>query len=426
MVSWGVSFEGYTHVPLKRKDSGHVVPDATVEELDERHRQSLRNQVEAGQALESLGYEFVIHSEHHSSLAGPVSPNPVLTHAAIARETESIRLLQMANILPWHEPVRLTEQLNMLDVLSDGRLEVGVGQGMSDPAGPSLGQHWSGSRSMSSEAKHRCSFEENYEILRAAWDSDFVSHRGENHSIPPAYAEHDGREHEYRYLDDAVCEHDPEAYLSVEGDTVTQNSLPILPGPEQSPHPQVWTPAGSPSSARWAAKRGVNICTHLSDIEAVQVLADEYYQTARANDWPDRRQEYDGVPFDRGWDEDRRRGIGVLVPLLHTDIVDVDTMRRWKLAYERMLANREDLAVDDEADTADVDVDGFLDSGLTPIYGDTATLIDGLNEVLRGCEFEDALFIAGVNNIGLTHDEHLAQLESIARDIRPHVGPEAR
>lgn len=423
MVTFGVSFEGFTHVPLKRLRNGRVIPDASVEELQDRHRRNLRKQVEAGTVVDDLGYEYILHSEHHATVSGPVSPNPVLTQMAIARETEDVRLLQMANILPWHEPVRLVEQLGMLDVLSDGRIDVGIGRGMYDSAGTTLGQYWSGSRSAVGEAKQYRSFEEKYDILHRAWNGDFLRHDGQFHTVPPEYTEPDGLEEEYLYLADDACEYDPEAFLSVSGDTVRQTSLPVLPQPQQSPHPQLWKPAGSPDSAAWAAERGMNVCLHLSDVPTVIELVDAYYNAAEAAGWPDRRPEYDGEPFERAWDEHRNRGVGVVVPLMNTGIADDGTVRRWKLAYERSLVANEgfDLAESTDPSPVEVDVDEFLESGLTPIHGDAAELTRQLNEVLEECGFENMFVVAGVKNVGLTHEEHVEQLASIATDVRPYL-----
>jgi alkanesulfonate monooxygenase SsuD/methylene tetrahydromethanopterin reductase-like flavin-dependent oxidoreductase (luciferase family) len=69
-------------------------------------------------------------TEHHFQPEGPeFSPNPLLVEAAVAAQTKRIRLGQHANITTWWEPVRLAEQAAMLDVLSGGRLEFGIGRG---------------------------------------------------------------------------------------------------------------------------------------------------------------------------------------------------------------------------------------------------------------------------------------------------------
>ncbi|SFT36291.1 Flavin-dependent oxidoreductase, luciferase family (includes alkanesulfonate monooxygenase SsuD and methylene tetrahydromethanopterin reductase) [Actinopolyspora lacussalsi subsp. righensis] len=75
---------------------------------------------------ERLGYAGVSMPEHF----GPSSPipHPVIMMAALAVKTKSARIISGANIPLWHEPMELAEQLAMIDVLSGGRLEVGLGR----------------------------------------------------------------------------------------------------------------------------------------------------------------------------------------------------------------------------------------------------------------------------------------------------------
>ncbi|GAB3035651.1 LLM class flavin-dependent oxidoreductase [Natronobiforma cellulositropha] len=415
MTTLGVSFEGMPHFPLKRLPNGYVVPELSVAEIIDRHRAGLREGVELAVAAESLGYEYVVHSEHHANLLSTVSPNPILTQTAIASQTDEIRLLQMANILPWHEPVRLAEQLSMLDVLSDGRVDVGIGWGGTDPAAETLGQYWGGTPV--DETKNQLSFEEKYELLLEAWTSDLVTHRGQFHQVPPAYTGHEKRQ-EYFYFADDVCEYSPEDYLNIVRETPTLEALPILPRPEQQPHPQLWKPALSAHSAAWAARRGMNVCTHVFDIERTGELVDTYYEAAEAADWPDRREAVAGGPFRRGWDERSNRGIGVIVPVFNTAVADEATVDRWKLGIEYVRSRKEGAheVVDGRLE---IDVDAFVEESDVPVVGDSEAILAQLESFVETCGFEDACFILDPNTIGLTFEERRTQLEALARDVRP-------
>ena len=80
---------------------------------------------------EELGYDAVWMGEHHF---GPYDlgdlPNPILVGADLAVRTSRIRIGQMANIAPWWHPIRLAEDLAILDNLTRGRVDVGFGRGI--------------------------------------------------------------------------------------------------------------------------------------------------------------------------------------------------------------------------------------------------------------------------------------------------------
>ncbi len=82
------------------------------------------------QAAEAAGFYGYHVTEHHAT---PLSaaPSPSVFLAAAARETSRIRLGALLFLLPLYHPFRLLEELQMLDNLSHGRLDIGVGRGVS-------------------------------------------------------------------------------------------------------------------------------------------------------------------------------------------------------------------------------------------------------------------------------------------------------
>ena len=83
--------------------------------------------IEQAVAAEELGYDSVWVTEHHSPFG--VIGSPAVLLAAIAMRTRTIRLGSMAAILPYHQARHIAESYAMVDVLSGGRLELGVGRG---------------------------------------------------------------------------------------------------------------------------------------------------------------------------------------------------------------------------------------------------------------------------------------------------------
>lgn len=101
--------------------------------LDERNepvKQTYQERIELICAAEQAGFRTYHLAEHHSTPLG-MGPSPSVFLAAVAQATTQIRLGPLVYLLPLYEPLRLIEEICMLDHLSDGRFEVGVGRGVS-------------------------------------------------------------------------------------------------------------------------------------------------------------------------------------------------------------------------------------------------------------------------------------------------------
>ncbi|MCH2623670.1 MAG: LLM class flavin-dependent oxidoreductase, partial [Acidimicrobiales bacterium] len=83
------------------------------------------------QYCDRTGWHSIWNTEHHFGHEGlEVCPNPVMMGTDLAARTERIRIGQAANIVTFRHPIQLAEDLAMLDHMSAGRLEVGVGRGV--------------------------------------------------------------------------------------------------------------------------------------------------------------------------------------------------------------------------------------------------------------------------------------------------------
>src|SRR5262249_51811930 len=78
---------------------------------------------------DELGFASVWLTEHHFDVYGGTVPNPAVLGAAIARATRRIRIGTAVTVLPMHNPLLVAEDFAMLDVLSNGRLDFGIGRG---------------------------------------------------------------------------------------------------------------------------------------------------------------------------------------------------------------------------------------------------------------------------------------------------------
>lgn len=124
---------------------------------------------------EQLGFDSAWLGEEHFYSFG-ICPSPQLFLTALARETSRLRLGTAISLLPFDNPLRKAEDFAMLDLLSNGRLDFGVGRGI-------IPKHFEGFRVDPRESRAR--YEEALKIIRGAWTQDPFSYEGTFWQVPP-------------------------------------------------------------------------------------------------------------------------------------------------------------------------------------------------------------------------------------------------
>ncbi|MGH7354479.1 MAG: LLM class flavin-dependent oxidoreductase [Candidatus Rokuibacteriota bacterium] len=132
------------------------------------HADIIRRELQQVEWTEELGFDEVWFTEHHFIDYG-LSVDPATLAAAAASRTRRVRIGLAAAILPFHHPLRLAEQMALVDIISGGRLDVGVGRG-NRPA------EFAGYRVPQEESRER--FDESIEVMRAAWTEERFTHHG--------------------------------------------------------------------------------------------------------------------------------------------------------------------------------------------------------------------------------------------------------
>src|SRR5436309_7317719 len=92
------------------------------------HAEVYRNALEECRLADELGFEAVWLAEHHFSPYG-ICPSLAVLAAAIAREPRRVRLGTSVVVAPFAHPLRIAEVWAMVDILSCGRIEFGLGRG---------------------------------------------------------------------------------------------------------------------------------------------------------------------------------------------------------------------------------------------------------------------------------------------------------
>jgi len=138
-----------------------------------------RDSLEQVQRADELGYHTAWLAEHRFSPYG-ILPDCIVFGAAIAATTERIRIGQAVMVLPFHHPINLAEQIAMLDVMSNGRVDLGVGRGYQ-------AQEYRAFDMDMDESRAR--FEECLEIMKGLWTTDNFSYHGKFFNVVNATLE---------------------------------------------------------------------------------------------------------------------------------------------------------------------------------------------------------------------------------------------
>ena len=162
------------------------------------------------EVMDRSGYDAVWLAEHHFT-GYSVCPSVHVMAAHIAARTERLRIGTAVTLAAFYHPLRIAEEVALLDVLTGGRINWGAGRGF-DP------REFAIFDVPVDESADR--FREAVEIVLAAWRSDKLDFEGKFHR-----------------------------YEGVE----------VLPKPAQQPHPPTWVAASSPGAIDWAAGRGLSI-----------------------------------------------------------------------------------------------------------------------------------------------------------------------
>jgi alkanesulfonate monooxygenase SsuD/methylene tetrahydromethanopterin reductase-like flavin-dependent oxidoreductase (luciferase family) len=185
---------------------------------------------------EGLGFHAMWMAELHFHRRFSILSAPLLTAAAAAQRTQHLRLGIAVNLLPLHHPVRLAEEGAVLDVLSHGRLDFGVGRGHPFPG------VYENFRVAPAESRAR--FAEALDVLLGAWTNESFDYTGEFFQV---------------------------------------SDLAVVPKPVQRPHPPIFVAAGSPETYTTTGERGLGILVpgHVQPMAALQENLANYRQAGR-------------------------------------------------------------------------------------------------------------------------------------------------
>lgn len=185
-----------------------------------------------------LGFYAYHLAEHHSTPLG-MAPSPAVFLSSVAQRTKLLRFGPLVYLLPLYHPLRLAEEISMLDQLSHGRLEVGIGRGRSPIELTLYGQDPQDSQAI---------YDDTLAIIRLA----FAQER-----------------------------------LTFESKHFSYRNVPVELRPMQRPHPPFWYGVGTPDSAEQIGKLGFHAVTLAKPALAAEI-ASRFYKASASAGWSDR------------------------------------------------------------------------------------------------------------------------------------------
>ncbi len=194
----------------------------------------IRHDVEMGVAADRAGFDAFWAPEHHCLEEYSHNSASHLSCLAVGMLTERIRLITgIFNLCPpINHPVRVAEQIATIDILTNGRVELGTGRGSGSTEVNTFGINNEQTREM---------WEEAIRAIPKMWTQDLFSWEGKYFSVPER------------------C---------------------ILPKPVQKPHPPLWVTASNPGTVKLAAEMGLGVAMFsFSDPQALAPLIETYKDT---------------------------------------------------------------------------------------------------------------------------------------------------
>ncbi len=186
-----------------------------------------------------LGFDYVWEVEHHFLEEYSHSPAPEVFYGAVSQRTKNIRIGHGVRLLPFrfNHPVKVAEQAAVLDIISNGRVDVGTGRSTTAQELDGFGVDYERTRDEVREA---------LEVIVKAWTEDILEYNGKLIQVPPRR---------------------------------------VVPKPIQKPHPPMWMACVAPDSYEIAGNRGLGVLSFSMNWEHVQYSMGEYQKAcARRSD----------------------------------------------------------------------------------------------------------------------------------------------
>lgn len=177
----------------------------------QNHHDVLWRHIQVAEHADKVGFDLFCTVEHPFYPKFSINPNPLALFAVLSQRTERLRFRTLCHTLPLHNPMVLAGEIAEVDILTRGRIEVGVGRGHP-------WHYWPADLKLE-ESRER--FSEGIEILLRAWTNERFSFSGRHYNV---------------------------------------ENVEVVPKPFQKPHPKIIVTGSSGKWFAMAAERGWEVC----------------------------------------------------------------------------------------------------------------------------------------------------------------------
>jgi alkanesulfonate monooxygenase SsuD/methylene tetrahydromethanopterin reductase-like flavin-dependent oxidoreductase (luciferase family) len=177
-----------------------------------------------------IGVDYVWEVEHHFLEEYSHSPAPEVFYGAVSQRTKNIRIAHGVRLLPFkfNNPIKVAEQAAVLDIMSNGRMELGTGRSTTAQELDGFSVDYDRTRDEVREA---------LDIIVKAWTDDILEYNGKLIQVPPRR---------------------------------------VVPKPIQKPHPPMWMACVAPDSYQMAGDRGLGALSFSLNFDQVQKSLEAY------------------------------------------------------------------------------------------------------------------------------------------------------
>jgi alkanesulfonate monooxygenase SsuD/methylene tetrahydromethanopterin reductase-like flavin-dependent oxidoreductase (luciferase family) len=342
----------------------YQLPCAPEQDEVTRYNETLEQIVYA----DELGFDVAWLAELHFNRSFSIMPAPLIVAAVLAQRTRRLRLGLAVALLPLAHPLRTAEEAATVDILSQGRLELGVGRG-------TIAIHFQGLNVPRDESRAR--FEEALTILERAWTQETCTFDGTYYHVPPTR---------------------------------------VVPRPVQKPHPPMRIAANSTDSAIFAGTRGyaVFLASPINPLHKLPGHINLYRQAFRAAGHRDKQPDVATVFFTQVADSAAQARQQVEPSTMHYFRTIIQQARLGERDQAASYAYLQEVRQRQESLTW-----GDIDTGMG-IYGSPAACIQKIKDIHEQCGMDQ--LVCWFNPGGLVpHQQVLANMRRFAEEVMPAV-----